>query len=177
VSKLELRKKFKAQLLSMRRSEFEKISIKISFNLNLLLQNDLSGIKKLGMYWPLKDEFILSLDGEFEYCVPEINGLEMIYKLISKNELKENASNYTSICSGVEVVPDIIIVPGLAFSTKGFRLGRGKGFFDRYLENYQGIKVGVCSEGQLINSVPTEDHDISMNYIITERRIYQIKEE
>ena len=80
--------------------------------------------------------------------------------------------------SGVEVIPDLLVVPGLGFSEAGRRLGRGGGFYDRYLSSFNGTVVGICYEGQLLEGVPIEPHDCLVSFIITEERIIEvIKEE
>jgi 5-formyltetrahydrofolate cyclo-ligase len=65
---------------------------------------------------------------------------------------------------------DIMIVPGMVFDSIGHRLGRGAGYYDRYLSSpyATGIyKIGVCFPWQLVESVPIEPHDVSMNEVIT----------
>ena len=71
----------------------------------------------------------------------------------------------------IEVTPEVILVPGLAFSEKGERLGRGKGFYDKYLSQYRGIKIGICFSEQLIENLPSEKHDETLDYIVTDERI------
>jgi len=65
-----------------------------------------------------------------------------------------------------------VLVPGLAFDRHGRRLGRGGGFYDRFLSlaGLQGaIKVGVCWSMQLIHDTPTDRHDVAMDFICHER--------
>ncbi len=62
---------------------------------------------------------------------------------------------------------DLILVPGIAFSPDGYRLGRGKGYYDKMLAEAQGIKCGVCFECQYGWNVPVEPHDIKLDCIIT----------
>ena len=79
---------------------------------------------------------------------------------------------------GKEIIPDLLVVPGLGFCESGKRLGRGGGFYDRYLSSFNGTTVGICYEGQLLEAVPVEPHDCSVGCIITEKRIIEvIKEE
>jgi 5-formyltetrahydrofolate cyclo-ligase len=56
---------------------------------------------------------------------------------------------------------DLMIVPGVAFTPKGERMGRGKGYYDRYLgrEGFRAQTIGVCYAHQLIESLPVEAHD------------------
>ena len=65
------------------------------------------------------------------------------------------------------VVGDIMLVPGMAFDTQGNRLGRGAGYYDRYLSAHPGATlVGICPPGRLIKGLPTEPHDIRMHHLI-----------
>ena len=70
---------------------------------------------------------------------------------------------------------DLVLVPGLAFDLSGNRLGRGRGFYDRMLENASGIKCGVGYDFQLMEKVPTEPHDAKVNFIITPTRCVRRK--
>jgi 5-formyltetrahydrofolate cyclo-ligase len=54
---------------------------------------------------------------------------------------------------------DLILVPGLAFGCSGERLGRGGGFYDRFLQTFPGVKWGVCFPCQILDQIPTEQHD------------------
>ncbi len=65
---------------------------------------------------------------------------------------------------------DLAIVPGVAFSTKGTRLGYGKGVYDRLLEKSNAIKVGLAFDFQ-IAEVEGKAHDILMDLVVTEKRI------
>ena len=73
---------------------------------------------------------------------------------------------------------DLVIVPGLAFDASGERLGRGGGFYDRFLAQ-PGFRPGVvrCGVGydfQIVDSIPTLAHDIRLDAIVTDRRIIRI---
>ena len=67
---------------------------------------------------------------------------------------------------------DVALIPGIAFSPTGDRLGFGKGYYDRFLEEFNGIKIGVGYDFQITDNIPTDKHDIRMDMIITEKRIY-----
>lgn len=62
---------------------------------------------------------------------------------------------------------DFILVPGVAFSPNGYRLGRGKGYYDKFLSKYSNLfTVGVCFREQFYLDIPTEPHDIPMQRVI-----------
>lgn len=68
---------------------------------------------------------------------------------------------------------DIAIVPGLAFCTAGARLGYGAGYYDRWFEAHPDtLKVALCFDSQLLEQVPTEIHDVAMDYIVTDKMVY-----
>ena len=67
-----------------------------------------------------------------------------------------------------EETPDVTIVPGLAFTRTGQRLGQGGGYYDRYLAQHPATyKVGVCFNEQLTDALPCEKHDALMNEVVT----------
>lgn len=69
---------------------------------------------------------------------------------------------------------DIAIIPGIAFDMDGWRIGFGAGYYDRFLSEFTGKKIGVCYEFQLYESIPHDTHDIAMDIIVTERKVYDI---
>jgi len=63
---------------------------------------------------------------------------------------------------------DLIIVPGVAFDRKGNRIGRGRGYYDRFLSQHLEVKrIGICFDFQLVDEVPTEPFDILMDEVIS----------
>lgn len=65
---------------------------------------------------------------------------------------------------------DILLVPGLAFTADGRRLGRGRGFYDRLLAGLptRVFKVGVCFRSQVLDELPVEDHDQRVDLVLSE---------
>lgn len=74
-----------------------------------------------------------------------------------------------------EVFPepgDVIIVPGVAFSEDGYRIGYGGGFYDRYLESYPEVTaIGLAYENQMEKALPIEDFDCQLRKIVTDSRV------
>lgn len=63
---------------------------------------------------------------------------------------------------------DLIVVPGMAFDKAGHRLGRGRGYYDRFLIKYPEVKtIGICFDFQFLESIPTEPHDCVVDEVIT----------
>ena len=62
---------------------------------------------------------------------------------------------------------DVAIVPGMAFDAEGYRLGRGKGYYDRFLARVPYLyKIGLCFSWQMVDKVPHDKHDIVMDEVI-----------
>lgn len=62
---------------------------------------------------------------------------------------------------------DVAVIPGMAFDTEGHRLGRGKGYYDRFLPKAtHAYKIGVCFDFQKQDSIPTDAYDITMDCVI-----------
>jgi 5-formyltetrahydrofolate cyclo-ligase len=173
--KTELRKKLKGILSNISDSDFDNWSHSLSENLNKFLNSKLI----IGGFAPISKEpvWYTELPGDFKFAFPSYEE-RMLFRISTFLELEKRSDFGVEILSpkkvATEVVPDILLIPGLAFSLKGERLGRGKGFYDRYLKDFSGTKVGLCFECQLEDLIPTETHDQKMNLIITEKNIYQM---
>jgi 5-formyltetrahydrofolate cyclo-ligase len=76
-----------------------------------------------------------------------------------------------------EVVPDVLLVPLLAFDRKGFRLGYGGGFYDRTLEKLRALKkvtaIGIAYAGQEVDEVPRDAYDQRLDWIMTEKETFK----
>jgi len=65
----------------------------------------------------------------------------------------------------------VVLVPGVAFDARGARLGRGGGYYDRFLEGLRSVsalKIGVCWSMQIVPEVPTDPHDVHVDWICHE---------
>ena len=63
---------------------------------------------------------------------------------------------------------DLIVVPGVGFDRQGNRIGRGRGYYDRFLCQHLDVKrIGICFDFQLVDEVPTEPFDIRMDEVIS----------
>ena len=69
---------------------------------------------------------------------------------------------------------DVFLVPGVAFTTSGKRLGRGGGYYDKLLSKYPDtLKIGITFNERILQDLPTESHDISMDYVFTNDKYYK----
>lgn len=64
-------------------------------------------------------------------------------------------------------VPPVAVIPGRAFDRQGYRLGRGKGYYDRLLAHAATYKIGICFPFQFTDTVPHDFHDVPMDEVVT----------
>ena len=69
--------------------------------------------------------------------------------------------------------PDLVVVPGLAFTSTGDRLGQGGGWYDRFLSQVRSgcTTVGVCFAEQVVDSLPLEAHDVAVDHVVTDQGV------
>jgi len=148
-------------------------------------QNDnskvVSATTSIGLYLPLKGEPDLTslLDNNWVFCLPKINGDKIEFVHYHKSMVLEKESKgIKHPPSDTILVPSIVIVPGLAYCQKGYRLGFGSGCYDKYFSrliiNTSTIKIGVCFDKYLLESLPIEKHDTKFDYVITENTILKL---
>lgn len=69
---------------------------------------------------------------------------------------------------------DVVLVPGLAFGRNGRRLGRGAGYYDRFLAEVEADKVGLTTFDRLRDDLPLESHDILVDWVATENGVLEV---
>lgn len=67
---------------------------------------------------------------------------------------------------------DLVIVPALAYDLRGHRLGYGAGYYDRFLKTVKCASIGVTFDAQTIDILPTKDHDVAVDLVVTESRVF-----
>lgn len=67
---------------------------------------------------------------------------------------------------------DLVLAPGLAFDRSGGRLGRGGGYYDRWLAGFSGVTAALCRDGLLMDAIPRLSHDLAVDLVITETGLY-----
>lgn len=183
-TKADLRKNLKSRLASLSDQDYLERSLKVSVLLKHLL-NDLHVIQQhlvIGVFAPIEKEpkWFLDMEGELEKLTayPAYATDRMVFRKAQKSELEIAQDFGVGILgpneSAKEVTPKIVIVPGLGFTSNGKRLGRGKGFYDKYLEDSTVIKIGIGFEMQIEQDIPTDPHDVKMDFVVTDQKIYKI---
>lgn len=103
--------------------------------------------------------------------VPRVEGEVMHFYDYCPARMAEGSFGISEPEAGEVVDPaaiDLILVPGVAFTAAGDRMGRGKGFYDKYLVQLRpdAVKVGICYPHQIVEDLLTEPHDIRMDRVI-----------
>ena len=183
-------KKFLRRFFIDRRNNyFEEYDKKNNAHTHLKLISENTKPCVVGSYLPFRNEFPTQLLND------ELNKLNFNLSLpcINKNDSSMTFRNYTSDSilvpnsygilepsqNAEEVVPSIIIVPLVAFSLAGYRLGYGGGYYDRYieknLENKDLIIIGLGFSFQKYDELPNENHDQKLDWILTEKYLYKVE--
>ncbi len=136
----------------------------------------------VAVYMPSSDEVDIMpfvgdlLSSGYILAAPRWNGETYEMALISKNDLPKLVVGPMRILQPPPESPavsssliDLWIVPALAYSSKGDRLGYGGGWYDRMLSSAgaQAIKVGVAYAFQIVENIPTSNHDIQVSSLVT----------
>jgi len=112
----------------------------------------------------------------FPVCFDK-NGVMNFYYVNDITDLEDGMYGIRAPKGGCEKfinrVNSLCIVPGLAFDKKGYRLGYGKGYYDRFLETFNGISIGLCFDEMLEDALPTDNFDKKADYLITDKKIYK----
>ncbi|MEA2105361.1 MAG: 5-formyltetrahydrofolate cyclo-ligase [Bacteroidota bacterium] len=129
-------------------------------------------------YWSMDDEvythdFVLKWFQTKTIILPSVKGDELELRVFKGMDdmtegaafgIKEPKELYKKELDQI----DLVIVPGVAFDKKNNRLGRGKAYYDKLLSKTSALKVGVCFDFQMLDSVPADQYDIKMDRIISD---------
>ncbi|MEH6923894.1 5-formyltetrahydrofolate cyclo-ligase [Bacillus altitudinis] len=101
----------------------------------------------------------------YEYT-PETKMTSSYFGLLEPDPLESTVVHKEAI--------DLIIVPGVCFDQRGYRIGFGGGYYDRYLADYHGVTIALCLSLQQTRHIPAEAHDIPVSMIVSEKgTLYQ----
>lgn len=142
-----------------------------------------SSADHVGLYWALPDEPEVGplletvLKAGKGLWLPKMESPETGYQWARirslESDLRTGAFGIPEPGPNCEKKPpnrlDFVLIPGLAFSRFGARLGRGKGFYDRLAPTVPGWKAGVAFDFQLTDEIPTELHDVLLDYVFIPR--------
>ena len=179
MNKFQIRNK----LLKIRKKKFdENLNINLDKFISFLKTNRLN-LKNVGGYYPsnyeIDDLDILYLleKKNFKVSLPVIkkNNQMNFYRWSRNDPLKINKFGILEPVPSKILYPDILLVPLVAYDSNLNRLGYGGGFYDRYIEKIEKfkkiIKIGLAFSFQKNSSIPINQYDKRLDFVITEKKI------
>lgn len=144
---------------------------------------EFQGAVRLALYSPILNEvfteelFHAARRQSKTVAYPRVRGASL--EFVEVADLRELSPGAFGVLEprGARLVPveslDLLVIPGVAFDRSGFRLGYGKGFYDRALHRClkSGRLIGLAFDFQLVTALPAEVHDVGMDMIVTEARL------
>ncbi len=111
-------------------------------------------------------------------CEPKTTQMEF-YIINSFDDLETGQYNIPEpIAERCEKVTDfshgLCVVPGLSFDAEGYRLGYGRGYYDRFLKQFRGTSVGLCYSSYVKFKLPRSEYDMPVDIISTERYLRRV---
>ena len=186
ITKDELRKIYRQKIAQISPEQRAEISKKACENLILTEQFRKASIIMFYLAMPQEIDTADAITAAWEQkktvVVPKVFWDRKEMKAVRINSLDEDFSTGKTGLRNPkgddEVLPeeiDLIIVPGLAFDSRGFRLGRGGGYYDKFLakEKLKAKKCGFCFAQQFIknDNLPVTKNDISVDFLVTDKEI------
>ena len=138
--------------------------------------------QKIGAYYPIGSEIFTQdiiqelLSQGKEVFLPKVVGDKMEFKKIKDFSSLEKGS--FDIMEPKDDCPannnlDVILVPTVGISPKGVRLGYGHGYYDKFLAENKITTISLTLEKQIIKNIPKSEHDILIDWIVTEDKMLQ----
>ena len=138
--------------------------------------------QKIGMYYPIGSEVLTQdiiqelLSNGKDVFLPKVMGKKMEFRKISNFSSLEKGSfdimEPKDDCQTDNSL-DVVLVPTVGISPVGVRLGYGHGFYDKFLAEHKTATISLTLEKQIVKNIPKSEHDIIINWIITEDRILE----
>jgi len=138
--------------------------------------------QKIGVYYPIGSEILtqdiiqeLLSDGK-EVFFPKVIGENMEFrKIIDFSSLEKGSFDIMEPKDDCQIDNnlEVVLVPTVGISPIGVRLGYGHGFYDRFLAKHKSVTISLTFEKQIVKKIPKSEHDIIIDWIVTEDRILE----
>ncbi len=178
-----LRKEFLAKRQLLQEEEKRERNRRIIDN--LLSLEELRGAEKILLYCAFKGEpdlsplFGILLSQGKKVILPRVRGKELeLVSITNGSCFTKGPFGIPEPSEGSTVYPqelELAVVPGIIFDRRGYRVGFGKGYYDRLLSKVYAPKVGVAYSFQVIDNVPAESWDVPVDILITEEEVLRWK--
>lgn len=180
--KISLRKEFKQKLKSLAMEQKRFLDHAVFKNLVSMpeFQRASCFYGYMALSWETGTSEIIEylLEKNIPVALPRVLGDDMeFFQINSMSDLQEGAFHILEPKESCKMVrwPDAcMLIPGLAFSLSGKRLGKGGGYYDKFLNREPGHDtIALAYEFQICGDIPSEEHDRSVDYLVTEENIYK----
>ena len=154
----------------------------IAIRANILELDAVRQAKTVLMFYPIKFEpdirelvkSLRDLGKKVAFPISNDNDCTLTFRYVdSIRDMVSGTYNIPEPPQNAPIVEDfarsVCLVPALVFDKYGYRLGYGKGYYDRFLKDFLGISIGIAYSDFITESLPSEDTDIAVDMIITER--------
>lgn len=177
--KSEIRKQALKSRLSISEDEYNSLNKGL---LDQFVHLDFNGVKTLHIFLPITEkrepntflliEWLAENHPEIKIIVPKADfetALMTHYEYLGIDDLQKNLYNILEPQKGNlhNGAVDMVLVPLLVFDKLGYRVGYGKGFYDRFLQNLNAQKIGISLSPAIDRIDDVNDHDIRLDYCIT----------
>ena len=168
-------KKLLRRLAKDKRKELDMETISTILVKKLVQTKEYKSSKNIMIFYPMSEEVNLLplLDNNSKnFYLPRINGdeLECCLYCIGDELCGSKFHTLEPVCKACDkTIIDIAVVPALACDKKGYRLGYGGGFYDRFLKDFNGIKICCIPKELIFETIFPEEHDIKMDLIISSK--------
>ena len=138
--------------------------------------------QKIGVYYPIGSEILTQdiiqelLSNAKEVFLPKIIDDKIEFrKIMDFSSLERGSFDIMEPKNDCEINNklDVILVPTVGITTDGIRLGYGHGFYDKFLAENQTTTISLTLEKQIVKNIPKSEHDIIINWIVTEDKMFQ----
>ncbi len=145
--------------------------------------NTFRNAQKIGVYYPIGSEILtqdiiqeLLSNGKDVFLPKVIGGNIEFRKIVDFSSLEKGSFDIMEPKDDcmTDNNLDVVLVPTVGISPIGVRLGYGHGFYDRYLAEHKTVTISLTLEKQILKNIPKSEHDIIIDWIVTEDRILQI---
>jgi len=182
-----MKKELREKIMRLRNSHCKKEKEKKDEEIKRLLfsTKEFKFSKLVLFYYPIKDEVdttkmieeSLKLGKRVFLPVTDVKNHKLIISEI--NTIDDLIEGAFGILEPKNTSPvkinniELVIVPGIAFDKRGYRIGYGMGYYDKLLNGFDKHTIGLAYDFQIVKKIPNETHDIPVKKIITEKRIIE----
>ncbi len=141
------------------------------------IKNLIEDYDKIMIYYPISNEpNILNImdNSNKSYYLPFSNDNNIeIRKIVDLNDLEEDDEHVPSSKIKCNDLMEVVIVPAIAMNNQFYRLGYGKGYYDRFLKNKNVLKIAVVYHEFLIDNQYQDEWDVQFDYIVTDLKVIE----